>query len=329
MNRAKRALASLLLIPAGCRAPSAPSVAPRAAEPERPAAGEIVVCGERFPAGVPVVRWFEEPRYDAYSTEPRFAAELRAGAERPSGLRYRPGRRVAAPSLAARVEREGWTLETLREQLDLFVVHYDACGTSRECFRVLQDVRGLSVHFMLDVDGTIYQTLDLVDEAWHARVANPRSIGIEIAHIGAYPPGEEGPLEQWYRAGPGGTELVIPRELEGSLRAPGFSRRPARADAVTGTVHGAPYRQYDFTEEQYRSLAALLATLSEVFPRIELEVPRDAAGAVRSDELSADELERFHGVLGHHHVTREKRDPGPAFDWERVLREARLLRARP
>ena len=327
MNRAERAVLSLLLLtPAGCRAASVPG----AEQPEPPIAGEIVACGERFPASVAVVRWFEEPHYDAYLTEPRFAAELPAGAERPSGLRYRAGRKVADPALAARVEREGWTLATLREQLDLFVVHYDACGTSRECFRVLQDVRGLSVHFLLDVDGTIYQTLDLADEAWHARVANPRSIGIEIAHIGAYPPEESEPLAEWYRAGEdGGVELVIPRELEGSLRVPGFSRRPARAEPVTGPIHGALYRQYDFTEEQYRSLAALLATLSELFPRIALEVPCDAAGAVRTDELSAAELERFHGVLGHHHVTREKRDPGPAFDWERVLREARLLRARP
>ena len=194
MTRTKFVLASgLLLIPAGCRAASAPSPAPHAAERERPPAGEIVACGERFPTGVPIVRWFEEPRYDATSTEPRFAAELPAGAEPPSGLRYRPGRKIADPALAARVEREGWTLATLREEIDLFVVHYDACGTSRECFRVLQDVRGLSVHFMLDVDGTIYQTLDLRDEAWHARVANPRSIGIEIAWLdaGAWKPGTE------------------------------------------------------------------------------------------------------------------------------------------
>ena len=53
---------------------------------------------------------------------------------------------------------------------------------------MLHDLRGLSVHFMLDLDGTIYQTLDLKEGAWHATVANGRSIGIEIANIGAYPP---------------------------------------------------------------------------------------------------------------------------------------------
>ncbi|MEM9559092.1 MAG: N-acetylmuramoyl-L-alanine amidase, partial [Planctomycetota bacterium] len=39
------------------------------------------------------------------------------------------------------------------------------------------------------VDGTIYQTLDVTERAWHATKANSRSVGIEIAQIGAYPPG--------------------------------------------------------------------------------------------------------------------------------------------
>ena len=33
----------------------------------------------------------------------------------------------------------------------------------------------------------------------------------------------------------------------------------------------------------------------------------------------------FRGVLGHLHVQSEKIDPGPAFQWERVLREARKI----
>jgi hypothetical protein len=31
----------------------------------------------------------------------------------------------------------------------------------------------------------------------------------------------------------------------------------------------------------------------------------------------------FHGVVGHYHLTRDKFDPGPAFDWERFLAAAR------
>ena len=86
-----------------------------------------------------------------------------------------------------RVRGGGWDLSTLQRVVDQFVIHFDACGTSRQCFNVLQDHRDLSVHFMLDLDGTIYQTLDLKERAWHATSSNSRSIGIEIANIGVYP----------------------------------------------------------------------------------------------------------------------------------------------
>ncbi len=108
--------------------------------------------------------------------------------------------------LVRRVELAGATplprdLPTLQKVVDQFVIHYDARGTSRGCFEVLHDIRGSSVHFMLDLDGTLYQTLDVKEGAWHATVANGRSIGIEIANIGAYPPGAPSPLDRWYQAG--------------------------------------------------------------------------------------------------------------------------------
>jgi N-acetyl-anhydromuramyl-L-alanine amidase AmpD len=81
--------------------------------------------------------------------------------------------------------------------------------------------------------------------------------------------------------------------------------------------------QHDFTPEQYRSLAALAAALARVLPRIELDAPRDSCGAVRRDALSDEEEADFHGVLGHYHLQTDKRDPGPAFAWERFLAEAR------
>ncbi len=339
---------------------------------------EIVVCGERFPIGAPVVLWFEPRGYSAYETRPFLSqtsllekpaspasssqldsaeisdADADAG---PLGLRYRPGRRANDPELAERVAGEGWTLGALREQIDLFVIHYDACGTSEACFRVLHDERQLSVHFLLDVDGTIYQTLDLVDEAWHARAANPRSIGVEIAHVGAYPPGEPSPADTWYAAERGpdadaeplpnqmgsvwestaadpavestGVRLVIPERWRGRIRTPDFIGRPARPEPITGEIHGATYEQYDFTPEQYRSLARLSAALAQLFPRIDLEAPRAAGGRVRTDALTDEEELSFHGILGHYHLQTDKRDPGPAFDWERLLAEAQEPAAIP
>jgi len=303
-----------LLLLAACRAP-APS-------PERfPAGHAIVVCGERVPIDAPVCLWTMAPFYDAYAEGPRFSAEG------PAGKRYQPGRTPPTPELAAAVERDGWTRAHLAEAVDLFVLHYDAGGTSRSCFRVLQDERQLSVHFLLDLDGTLYQTLDLAEQAWHARAANPRSIGVEIAHVGAYPPGERAALErtyEWTEDGP----RVRPERLGDSQRRSDCVARPARATWVRGAIHGAALVQPDFTAAQYETLAALAATLSRELPRIELEAPRDDAGRVRQDALSEAEARAFHGVLGHHHLQTDKRDPGPAFDWDAFLRAARR-RAEP
>ena len=95
-----------------------------------------------------------------------------------------------------KVRKEGWDLATLQDVVDQFVIHFDVCGTSRRCFGVLHDERGLSVHFMLDLDGTIYQTLDLKESAWHATQANSRSVGVEIANMGTFKPGSPGRLSR-------------------------------------------------------------------------------------------------------------------------------------
>ena len=37
------------------------------------------------------------------------------------------------------------------------------------------------------------------------------------------------------------------------------------------------------------------------------------------------QLARYQGVLGHYHVQTNKVDPGPAFQWDRLIDEARRL----
>ena len=76
-------------------------------------------------------------------------------------------------------------------------------------------------------------------------------------------------------------------------------------------------------EEQYRALINLTAAVCRALPRIRPDVPRDAEGQVRWDELSDEEMAAFSGLIGHYHVTDGKVDPGPAFDWERVIRGVR------
>jgi N-acetyl-anhydromuramyl-L-alanine amidase AmpD len=292
---------------------------------------EIMVAGRLFHTGAPVVLWTDPGGYDAYRVERRFVpiaeasweATQKAGKTPETPNRY--GTRSAGLSAddLERVRGGGWDLPTLQRTVDQFVLHYDVCGTSRTCFRVLQDMRGLSVHFLLDVDGTIYQTLDVKERAWHATVCNDRSVGVEIANIGAYPPDKPSPLDEWYATEAGRTRLTIPPRLgDGGLRRPG-AYAPARAGRVIGEVHGQRLAQYDLTPQQYDSLAKLTAALCRVLPRIAPDAPRDKDGRVLTRRLTDDELAAFRGVLGHFHIQDNKIDPGPALDWDRVLREAR------
>ncbi|MFQ5506497.1 MAG: N-acetylmuramoyl-L-alanine amidase, partial [Planctomycetota bacterium] len=245
----------------------------------------------------------------------------------PEGARYGSFRRGLAPDLERRVRRRGWRLEELGEVVTQFVIHYDVCGTSRQCFKVLHDRRGLSVHFMLDVDGTLYQTLDLKERAWHAAVANDRSIGIEIANIGAYGSPDDDVLEAWYRRDSDGLRIEFPEWMKDTgIRSAGFVARPARERLIEGEVHERKYYQYDFTSAQYRALAHLVAALTRIFPKLRLDYPRTKDGGHHWGVLSKEGLAAYTGLLGHYHVTTRKRDPGPAFDWDRLLREAEALR---
>ena len=313
-------LVSLLLVAACTTAPKPGEMLPRAGD-------EIVVAGQLFHTGTRVVLWSDPDGYDAYRTLPRFAAPA---ASRPATASTQPQeqarynqRRNLPTELGARVAERGWSLPDLQQVVHLFVLHYDVAGTSRACFRVLQDVRSLSVHFLLDVDGTIYQTLDLKERAWHATIANDHAVGIEIAHIGAYPQPGHPILRSWYREDAAGPRIAFPGVRQTGILTPGFVARPARSELISGRIHGREYWQYDFTPEQYAALAKLTATLSRALPRIRLEAPRDAEGRLVTTVLTPEQLAAFEGIVGHFHVQANKQDPGPAFAWDWLLERAR------
>ncbi len=284
-----------------------------------------MVCGRMFHTGTRVVLWTDPGGYDAYRVECRFAPQ-RANPSAPVAdgpARYGSWRRGLPDELATRVQTHGWRVEDLQQQVTQFVLHYDACGSSRRCFEVLQDVRGLSVHFMLDLDGTIYQTLDAKERAWHAGEANDHSIGIEIANIGAFADAQE--LNAWYaRDASGRVRNQFPASMPApDFRVAGFVPHPARNLPIEGEINGSRVTQYDFTPEQYSALARLTATLCRVFPELRLDYPRAADGHLRTTPFSTQELAAYHGLLGHWHVTTNKIDPGPALDWDRLMRDAR------
>jgi N-acetyl-anhydromuramyl-L-alanine amidase AmpD len=312
------------LVPAGAAEPAVGERLERRGD-------EIVVCGQLYHTTTPVVLWMDPGGYDAYRVERRFAPFDKSGWDDSKSEALRSPNRFGmrrdsslTPEQIERIRGGGWDLPLLQSVVDQFVIHYDVAGTSRRCFEVLHDQRGLSVQFMLDLDGTIYQTLDLKERAWHATIANTRSIGIEIANVGAYPENQLGALDRWYQREPGGRVRLANPDLA-SLRNHLDPLRPAREELITGTVQGQSLRQYDLTAPQYEALIRLTATLCTIFPRIRCDYPRDASGHLIPEKLSDPELKRYQGVLGHYHIQTNKTDPGPAFQWDKVIEGARTL----
>jgi N-acetylmuramoyl-L-alanine amidase len=311
------------------------SDAAKVAEPVKRSGDEIMVCGQFFHTTAPVVLWTDPGGYDAYRVERRFAPLEKSSwdesrkevPELRTPNRYGLRGEALDPEEREIVRGGGWPLPLLQRVVDQFVVHYDVCPVSQTCFKVLHDYRDLSVHFMLDVDGTIYQTLDLKERAQHATISNTRSIGIEIANMGAYPAKDPKDLEKWYEVTSSGqVRLKPPRPYdELGVRTPSFVGRPARQKLITGNIQGQDLAQYDFTPEQYESLIKLTATLCRIFPKIKCDYPKDDAGKLIPEKLDDDAWRAYEGVLGHYHIQLNKTDPGPAFDWDKVITGARKL----
>jgi N-acetyl-anhydromuramyl-L-alanine amidase AmpD len=271
---------------------------------------EILVAGQWFHTGTRVVTWLDRGGYNGYlvKTPPGVPPSYTA-------------RRLPAPNQPGPP-----TFAELQGIVDQFVLHYDGGGLSGTCFAALRE-RGLSVHFMLDLDGTIYQTLDLRERALHATIANNRSIGIEIANVGAYAPGNLKTINAWYRKDAFGKIRLVPPQAAGNpgFHAPGFVARPERPALVQGKVQGRELVQYDYTPEQYKALIRLTAALCRIFPGLKCDYPHDADGRLIREKLPDRVLENYHGILGHYHIQTNKIDPGPAFQWDLLVEGARRL----
>ncbi|HEX3695243.1 MAG TPA: N-acetylmuramoyl-L-alanine amidase [Polyangia bacterium] len=254
-----------------------------AGEPSASPGSSIIVAGQPFEVGRPVVLWNDPQGFDAYQIR---CIDQSGGCCNSDSKRYGTRKNV----------NKG-TLEELQQNVSQFVLHFDGCVNSRSCFKSMHNRPrpsgegcGLSAHFMIDADGTIYQTLDLVERAFHAEEVNSISIGAEICNRGRVDRSEWPKLPPDYRT------------------------RPTRDVVVNGEHHEA----YEFRPEQYDSIVALTRTLLRVFPRIKPVIP-ERDGQPIMDTL-ADPLS-FAGILGHLNVDLQKQkwDPG-ALDWRRILR---------
>jgi hypothetical protein len=186
-------------------------------------------------------------------------------------------------------------LKKIRYKRDpkFFVCHWDVCLSSETCHRVLQK-RGISVHFAIDNDGTIYQFMDMNDVAWHAggKTWNDRSVGVEIAN--AYYP----KYQSWYEK----------RD---------FGKRPIITDAY---VHGKKLPEHlGFYPVQIEALKALMKAVHRA-TGIPLQTPLDRSGNTNTKVSKKCAEGRFEGFISHYHLTKRKIDCA-GLDIKKLLEE--------
>lgn len=176
--------------------------------------------------------------------------------------------------------------------IKMFVNHWDVCLDSKTCARVLNN-RGISVHFCIDNDGTIYQLLDMQHAGWHASNSkvNHASVGVEISNV-------------YYT------------KYQDTYVSRGFGERPILSGIK---VHGRELEDFlGFYPIQLKALAALWEAIHSCTDTpFELPVEDHAI----SPEVVAG---RFSGFLNHYHVTLNKIDCA-GLDNEKILEDAKGL----
>lgn len=191
------------------------------------------------------------------------------------------------PRVVLPIEADGLRLtsgfRTVREKRKVtnFVCHWDVCLSSESCFKVLKN-RGISVHFAIDNDGTIYQFLDCNHIAYHAGSTkwNSNSVGVEIAN--AYYPKHQG----WYKS-------------------KGFGERPLWENKK---VHGSTLDPFlGFYDVQLDALQALMKAMNKAYD-IPFVCPTAPNGETSTGVSSVAAAGRFNGFISHYHLKKTKID---------------------
>jgi len=180
-----------------------------------------------------------------------------------------------------------------KRKVKMIVTHFDVCLSAKSCKRVLQK-KGISSHFAIDNDGTIYQMVDTQHEGWHAgnRKVNKAGIGVDISNA-VYTK-----YQKWYRK-------------------KGFGPRPVLKNIK---IHNGKVKEcLGFYPVQIEAYKVLVKTLCKHY-NIPLEMPLDSEGKVLRAVHKETKDGKFKGIVNHFHVTRGKWDTAN-LNWDEVLKD--------
>jgi len=182
-----------------------------------------------------------------------------------------------------------------QRKIRYFVNHWDVCLSSTSCQRVL-DKRGISVHFLIDNDGTIYQTMDMQHAAWHAgsERTNRPSVGVEI------------------------TNAYYIKYQERYIKN-GFGPRPVIEGAW---VHGKKLEPFlGFYPKQLEALKALWKAVHKGAD-IPYQTPLNQFGSTSTKYEQDVAYGKYKGFISHYHVSKGKIDCA-GLDIKTLLDEAK------
>ena len=254
--------------------------------------GKLIIAGIPFQTEAPIINWTEGPRWDARSevcipTENDPRPNCVGGAPHgPPPLTY-TRRYALRPALRSYGDKMP-PLDAVKSVIKQFVVHHDGCNSADMCFSVLHNERGLSVHFLLDNDGTIYQTIDLALMAYHAADWNIASIGVELCNRG--------------------DAKAEPHYYDSGHYGPKRDVKPCKINDHTILA-------FDYTPAQYKAFGTLCRELRKLLPNLPMEFPQASPGVQSWGTLPRAASFSFSGYIGHYHLTEQKWDPGP-FDFK-------------
>lgn len=261
--------------------------------------GNLIIAGQTFKIDAPVINFREPPFWDATREVCQPTATDPVPPCKPGGIPYGklPKPYTKRYSTRPMLRRYGMNppLDAVKAAIKQFVIHHDGCSSADMCFSVLQNERGLSCHFLIDNDGTIYQTIDLSLMAYHAAEWNTASIGVEFCNRG-----DAKKEPNYYSNGKYGPKRDV---------------KPCK-------INGHTILAFDYTPAQKDSMIKLGRALQRLLPNLPAEFPQSGAGVQSWDTMPTNASFRFSGYIGHYHLTQQKWDPGP-FDFKEFCRQLR------
>jgi len=246
--------------------------------------GAISVNGNLYEIGVPVMRWDEPGGYNGYSTK-KYVTEVE---DRKTG---KVKKKVVK---GKRYSKRALTQAGAIKKVSSFTIHHTGGYTPGSCFNTLHNDRKLSVHFIIDDFGTIYQTLDVIEKAWHAGSQNKCSVGVECClrpdakkHPDAYR------ASKCARLGLAPHEEIISQHIQGSDKSV-YAMPKDQVESLSKLVAGVWHARSKELPPDY----SLKAYVPPIFPGVEGDIPTDFSPAYK----------KHVGLVLHAHVSPRKWD---------------------